>query len=121
MIHLKADVATLTTAKEFREIEKPRSDFLRVLKLDRKLDNLSSHSPDAWFRELDETIVQWNKEFIAQNGAIWNSKSNCQQFARFMTTKLGLNYPSAVSVGGDVMPDVIDWVFYGMSIAQNMS
>ncbi len=121
MIHLTADVKTMTTQKEFRPIEKSRSDFLQIRKLDTKLQNPGGHAPDSWYRDLDVTFAQWNLEFVQQNGAVWNSKANCQQYARYMASKLGVPYPPDVSVGGDVMPEVIDWMFYGMSAAQNMS
>ena len=118
MIHLRADVATLTTAKEFKEVEKPRVEPFRVHKIEGKLQNIGSHSPDAWFRALDRKFVDWNDDFVLQNGATWNSKANCQQFARFMALKLGLKYPQGVTIGGDYMPDIIDWVLYGMPVAQ---
>jgi len=92
---------------------RPRSQFVTIKYLG-KIQNIGGLDPYMWAVSLKIEEGKWFFEFVAQQGKLWNSSSNCHQYARFITQKLGLDFPSDIAVIGDVHKDVVDLVMAGI-------
>jgi len=87
---------------------RPRSQFVTIKHLG-KIQNVGSLAPNKWVGSLKSEEALWFNEFT-QQGYLWSSSLNCHQYARFITQKLGLAFPSDIAVTGDVHKDVVDLV-----------
>ena len=78
-------------------------------KLGKIQNEYHSGKPQVWALSLAVACTNWFDEYIAEAGTNkWNSKANCQQYARFVARKLGLPWPEDVSTVGDEVPFLID-------------
>ncbi|GAM21665.1 hypothetical protein SAMD00019534_048400, partial [Acytostelium subglobosum LB1] len=77
-----------------------------------KIKNIYHHSPNKWAFELGKAVNEnWFSEFVRGNGPIWSYRSNCQQFSRFLVSKLEFIWPH-VKVAGDgnyLEPIIVDF------------
>ncbi|GAM23842.1 hypothetical protein SAMD00019534_070170, partial [Acytostelium subglobosum LB1] len=96
------------TTGHLSSIIKSPSDYIPLGKI---TNNLNYH-PRQWAYQLSDDVQDyWYPEFVASKGSTWSHQSNCQQFARFLVTKLKLVWPPDIPVAGDgnqIEPIIVD-------------
>ncbi|EGG25102.1 hypothetical protein DFA_03348 [Cavenderia fasciculata] len=95
------------------ELHYRRTKYAKHQKLGRITNEYHSGNPREWADGLKRVAQnQWYKEFIQSRGDQWNHECNSHQFAKFLTLKLGLEWPNNLYVAGE--GDLLEPLFFNI-------
>lgn len=120
LLHMLADPQTRTTGVQARRIRCPRTRPHDVYSLG-QIRNVGALPPDRWAFSLADVASQEYHSLIQREGASWSARTNCQQLTRNLVGRLSLSYPAGLQVVGDVAPDLINAVIFGLSAISALS